>query len=143
MFKLPHLANIPRLIYCAPNSIFGAIALRYSFEYGCQMPTALPSFPLFFADQDWKEPDRTGYMKALAKYKPNVATVLDFERPEQFDEVMSWAMEAARTHIRLKCTADSDANLFYERLGFQMVATEAGKVRRLNVWELHIKGGGT
>lgn len=46
-----------------------------------------------------------------------------------------------RTHIRLKCTADSDANLFYERLGFQMVATEAGKVRRLNVWELHIKGG--
>lgn len=96
VFRLPHLADIPRLIYCAPNSIFGAIALRYNFEYGCQMPTALPSFPLFFADQDWKEPDRTGYMRALAKYKPNVATVLDLERPDQFDEVMSWAAEAAQ-----------------------------------------------
>lgn len=96
MFKLPHLENIPRLIYCAPNSTFSAIALRYNFEYGCQMPAALPSFPLFFADQDWKKPDRSGYMKALAKYKPNVATVLDFERPDQFDEVMSWATEAAQ-----------------------------------------------
>lgn len=44
MFKLPHLENIPRLIYCAPNSTFSAIALRYNFEYGCQMPAALPSF---------------------------------------------------------------------------------------------------
>lgn len=41
-----------------------------------------------------------------------------------------------RTYIRLKCTVDSDANSFYDHLGFQKVATEAGKVRRLNVWEL-------
>lgn len=38
-------------------------------------------------------------MAALAKYRPEVATVLDFERPDQIDEVLSWANEAAQ-HVR-------------------------------------------
>lgn len=40
------------------------------------------------------------------------------------------------TLIRLKCPVDLAANSFYEHLGFQKVATEAGRIRRLNVWEL-------
>ncbi len=51
------------------------------------------------ADQDWKTPDREGYMRALATHRPAVATVLDWERPEQLPEVMSWAEEAAQ-HVR-------------------------------------------
>ncbi len=34
-------------------------------------------------------------MTALAKHRPAVATVLDWEAPEQLNEVLSWAEEAA------------------------------------------------
>lgn len=44
----------------------------------------------------------------------------------------------SHTFIRLKCPADLAANAFYEHLGFRKVATEKGKVRQLNVWELPI-----
>lgn len=99
MFKLPRRDNVPRLIFCADGSIFATLALRYNIEYGCQVPNAAPIYPIAFADQDWKDPDRPAYMNALQKHKPDMATVLDFERPEQFDEVMSWAEEAAQ-HVR-------------------------------------------
>lgn len=39
---------------------------------------------------------RKGYMKALAKHQPYMATVLDLERPEQFEEVCLWVIEARR-----------------------------------------------
>jgi len=42
------------------------------------------------------------------------------------------------TFIRLKCPVDLAANSFYEHAGFQKVATEAGKIRQLNVWELPV-----
>lgn len=38
-------------------------------------------------------------MRALAEHRPEVATVLDWERDEQEGEVMSWAEEAAM-HVR-------------------------------------------
>lgn len=44
-----------------------------------------------------------------------------------------------RTHILLKCTADSNANLFYNHLGFRRIATEAGKIRELHVWEMRVR----
>lgn len=40
--------------------------------------------------------------------------------------------------IRLKCPVDLAANAFYEHLGFKKVATETGKIRQLNVWELPV-----
>ena len=58
----------------------------------------LSDVPLYFADQDWKRPDRARYMGLLAKHRPVLATVLDWEQPEQLPEVMSWALEAAQ-HI--------------------------------------------
>jgi hypothetical protein len=51
---------------------------------------------VFFADQDWRHPDRRRYIAALEEHRPVMATVLDLEREDQFDEVMSWAHEAAR-----------------------------------------------
>jgi hypothetical protein len=35
-------------------------------------------------------------MEALARFRPSMATVLDWERESQFDLVMEWAEEAAR-----------------------------------------------
>jgi hypothetical protein len=49
-----------------------------------------------FTDQDWKKPDRSAYMAALAEHRPQMATVLDWERDEQLGEVLDWAEEAAQ-----------------------------------------------
>lgn len=82
-------------IFCAGgNRKFGQLALDNGFLYGSQLP-GYPYFPLHFADQDWKKPNRGLYMKALEKEQPEWATVLDLERPEQYREVMEWADEAA------------------------------------------------
>lgn len=71
------------------------IAIAVGFKRGARLPGTVYG-PLYFADQDWKKPDREAYMKALAKHKPHMATVLDWEKEEQLDEVLSWAEEAAQ-----------------------------------------------
>ncbi|MBN1250086.1 MAG: hypothetical protein JXC32_20645 [Anaerolineae bacterium] len=53
-------------------------------------------YPIWFADQDWRKPNRAGYMTALAEHRPVQATVLDLEREEQLSEVLGWAEEAAQ-----------------------------------------------
>jgi len=40
--------------------------------------------------------------------------------------------------LRARCPEDLPANAFYERLGFVRAGTEAGKRRRLIVWELSL-----
>jgi hypothetical protein len=86
------------LIYCADgNPAFARAAVEAGWLYGARLPSTVYERP-HFADQDWKAPDRAAYMAALATHRPAVATVLDWERPEQFAEVMSWAEEAA-THV--------------------------------------------
>lgn len=84
------------LIYCAGgNRTLAEIAMAAGFKYGAQLPDTIYG-PLWFADQDWKRPNRETYMAALAKHRPAMATVLDLERPEQLHEVLSWAEEAAQ-----------------------------------------------
>lgn len=56
----------------------------------------LRDVPLYFADQEWKKPDRARYVARLAEHRPRLATVLDWEREEQLPEVLSWAEEAAQ-----------------------------------------------
>jgi hypothetical protein len=74
------------------------IAVDAGFLYGAQLPGTVYTdiAPLYFADQDWKTPDRGVYMERLSEYRPTVATVLDLETEDQFDEVMGWAEEAAQ-----------------------------------------------
>lgn len=55
---------------------------------------------MYFADQNWRRPRREAYMTALARLRPAVATVLDWEEPDQLPEVLSWAEEAAG-HVTL------------------------------------------
>jgi ribosomal protein S18 acetylase RimI-like enzyme len=46
-----------------------------------------------------------------------------------------------RACIRLKSPADLLANKFYQQLGFELVGTEPGKRRPLNVWEMLVMVG--
>lgn len=83
------------LIYCAAgNPRLRAIAVAAGYRYGAQLPRTVYG-PLYFADQDWKRPNRAGYMAALAAHRPHMATVLDWERADQLPEVLSWAEDAA------------------------------------------------
>ncbi|GAB4548866.1 MAG: hypothetical protein OHK0023_12600 [Anaerolineae bacterium] len=43
-----------------------------------------------------------------------------------------------RSHILLRCPADSAANHFYKRLGFIQIGLESGKRRPIIVWRLPI-----
>lgn len=85
-----------KLIFtAAANKKYAQRAMRQGFLYGARLPATV-YYPPYFVDQEYKDPDRDGYMRALAEHKPAIATVLDLEHEEQFDEVLSWADEAAR-----------------------------------------------
>jgi hypothetical protein len=87
--------SIPTLIYCAGgNRRLAEIAAEAGFRCGAQLPDTI-YLPLYFADQDWRRPDRQRYMAALAEHKPYMATVIDWERAEQLAEVLDWAEEAS------------------------------------------------
>ena len=84
------------IIYCANgNGRFAQIAIDAGMTYGAQLP-GTTYFPVAFADQEWKRPNRPAYMAALAQHRPRMATVLDWERDEQLPEVLGWAEEAAQ-----------------------------------------------
>lgn len=86
----------PELIFCGgKNPNFARIATSHGFKYGAQLPCTTYE-PVYFADQDWKNPNRASYMAELDFHKPHIATVLDLERDDQFDEVVSWAEEASK-----------------------------------------------
>jgi len=86
----------PVLIFCGGgNPRFAQTAIDAGFRYGAQLPKAVYG-PLYFADQDWRVPNREAYMAGLAEHRPHMATVLDWEREEQLAEVLNWAEEAAQ-----------------------------------------------
>jgi uncharacterized protein DUF6610 len=89
------------LIFCADgNQRHAQLAVAAGWLYGARLPArGLAPLPLSFADQDWRKPDRAKYMACLAQHRPALATVLDWEHPEQLPEVLSWAEEAAQ-HVR-------------------------------------------
>jgi GNAT superfamily N-acetyltransferase len=51
-----------------------------------------------------------------------------------FAALIDEARTRQKSEIRLKCPTELPANAFYEHLGLQLVACEAGKHRPLNVW---------
>ena len=84
------------IIYCANgNQRFAQIAIDAGFRYGAQLPGTVYRAP-WFADQDWKKPNRDRYMAALAQHRPHMASVLDWERQEQLPEILAWAEDAAQ-----------------------------------------------
>lgn len=90
------MATRPELIYCADgNPTFARAAVEAGWLYGAKLPATVYE-TVHFADQDWKNPNRDAYMTALERHRPRMATVLDWEHPEQLGEVLSWAEQAAQ-----------------------------------------------
>lgn len=143
------------LIFCAADSKrFSSIAVRYGLKYGAQLPGKVNEPPLYFADQNFKKPNRQKYMAALAEHRPVIASVLDWEREDQFSEVMDWAEEASqyvqdaviiipkvrRTIPRIPLTLNGKQ----VRLGYSTPTKYAGT--KVGIWEfkgrsVHCLGG--
>lgn len=84
------------IIYCGGgNPRFYEIATQTGFLYGAQLPDTVYG-PLHFADQNWKNPNRERYIAELKKHRPFMASVLDWESPDQLEEVLGWAEDAAQ-----------------------------------------------
>lgn len=87
---------MPDLIFCGGNNPhFARIAVEAGYLYGCRLPDDVPHYPVYFADQNWRNPNRAAYMAALNYYRPHIASVIDWEEPDQLQEVLSWAKSAA------------------------------------------------
>lgn len=85
----------PHLIYCGDgNRRFAETAMRYGFTYGSRMPATVYHRPDFL-DQNWKKPNRERYVERVQEWRPALATVLDWEREDQWNEVFAWAWEIA------------------------------------------------
>src|SRR4026207_954872 len=86
----------PTLVFCAAkNKQYAKIAIDLGFTYGAQLPEDIYFSP-GFVDQAWQNPVHDTHMAGLAKYRPALASVLDWERWDQLPEVWRWAKAAAR-----------------------------------------------
>ena len=56
-----------------------------------------------------------------------------------FGALINEARERGKNQIYLKCPSELPANLFYERLGLEILRVDEGKHRPLNVWVYSIK----
>lgn len=91
------MAKDVKVIYSGGgNRIATKITESMGILHGAQLPDIIYADKLFFADQNWNSPNREIYMQELEKHRPHMATVLDLEREDQFDEVMDWAKEASK-----------------------------------------------
>lgn len=95
------------VVFCSDYARqYAGVAETWGIKLGTRLPRGSNTvtkrgYPLYFADQEWKEPDRAAYMAALALHRPHSATVLDLEKPEQLSEVLDWAHEAAQYARRI------------------------------------------
>jgi hypothetical protein len=85
-----------RLFFCAGNNRrFAEIAIACGLEYGAQLPTRV-YYPIQFADQDWSKPHLASqYIEALRTHRPDTATVTDWERDDQYEQIMAMSEEVA------------------------------------------------
>lgn len=150
--RRPNAGNV-EVIYCADgNPRFAEIALDAGMLYGARLPGGV-AFRPYFADQDWRNPNRKAYMEALAEHYPLMATVLDLERWSQLDEVLSWAEEAARytqTVVIIPKAHGIIADLprtigsARVRLGYSVPTRYAGTTvpfHEFEDWPVHLLGG--
>lgn len=90
---------VPELIYCADgNPRFMQIARDNKFLPGAQLPRKIydAHLPLYFSDQNFKRPQYIRYIKALRKYQPVMASVLDIMEWRRWDEYLMRAGEISQ-----------------------------------------------
>jgi len=142
------------LIYCADgNARFAKTAIDAGFIYGAQ-PLRKFYHPIDFADIDPNAvPSKDAYITALAKYRPNLATVIDWTAWQQLPEVLEWAEEAAphtKTIIVIPKVVNGITALpriiggIPIRLGYSVPTTHGGT--EVPIWEfrdrpVHLLGG--
>lgn len=91
------------IIYCdTADRRSATLAVETGFLYGAQLPARNVYYAPHFADQNWKKPDREKYVAAVAQYRPQIATVLDWEQEEQLPDVLEWA-EAIAPYVQRIC----------------------------------------
>lgn len=128
------------------------IAINHGFKYGSQLPETV-YFPIYFADQDWKKPDREKYIELLEEYRPHIATVLDLEREEQLAEVLDWAQEATK-FVQVVVVIPKAPGMIEQlpqkingkevRLGYSVPTRYGGTTIHLSKflgWPIHLLGG--
>lgn len=141
------------LIFCAgKNPTFAEIATSSGFRYGAQLPCSTYA-PVYFADQNWRNPNRQGYMKALERHRPYMASVLDLEISNQYATVMSWAEEAAMyvSVVMIIPKASGMIDIIPRkvgnseiRLGYSVPTRHGGTMLHLAEfvgWPVHLLGG--
>lgn len=83
---------MPKLIFCGGNNCrYWEIAMNNNLLYGCRLPNEIPCGSIYFSDQDWKHPKMDEYLSLVARYTPVMATILDWEKESQFDEIILYA----------------------------------------------------
>lgn len=81
----------PLLIYCAGGGRqFNALAGKWGLLLGAQLPSTVYS-PIYFADQNFKNPNLDKYVAEIEKHKPKMATILDWDSNSTLDTTMEWA----------------------------------------------------
>jgi hypothetical protein len=86
------------LIYSsAGNEKFSEIAARNNWRLGAQMPKTVYARP-YFADQNYKNPQITRYAASVEAWSPTLATVTDWERYEQMEDIFDMA-ESIAPHV--------------------------------------------
>lgn len=144
-----------KLIYCGVgNQKLDQFAVNVGIHYGMQFPAkSTPKFPVYFADQNWKKPNKEAYINWVAEYKPKIATVLDLERESQFDEVLSWA-DSISKHVDkiviipklsgIVSKIPQEVNGKEVLLGYSIPTSHGGTdvpVEEFIGWRVHLLGG--
>ncbi len=145
---------IPKLIYSsAKTKRYQEIALRYGFLPGAQLPATVYVAP-YFCDNEYKKPNRAAYMEGLAKYRPALASVIDWELHVPLREVLSWAEEAAqyvseaviiipKVHYGIGLLPKHiDGRQVW--LGYSIPTSHGGtkvSIREFEGWPVHLLGG--
>jgi hypothetical protein len=85
-----------QLIYCAAGSTkFAEQARACHWDYGAKLPDRTYTRDLAFVDNDWRNPDLPSYKAAIEEFRPETATVRDWDETTSLDEVLMWAEELA------------------------------------------------
>lgn len=87
----------------------------------------------------WRDTQQVcGFVDYHAGKKWNTVYHLAVHRDFTRKDIGRALLYAVPCPIRLKCTIDNPANLFYKAAGMCFMGTETGKKRALNVWELRV-----
>ena len=143
----------PTLIFCAAgNKRYSEIAIDMGLEYGARLPHTI-YYPPYFVDQNWQKPNRDKYMAALNRWRPFMASVIDWEYLDQLPEVLNWAEEIAEfvTVVMIIPKVQNGVKLLPKNIGGKSIRlgysipTKYGStnlmVSEFNDWPVHLLGG--